>query len=65
MRIYDIGIPIVTSFIAIFIIMTFDISEAKALDIRAQVERRRGERREEERRVEEERRRGERRDNET
>jgi len=62
MRIFDIGIPIVTSLAAIFIIMTFDISEAKAYEIRAQVERRRVERRSEERRVEEERRRGERRD---
>jgi len=67
MRIYDIGIPIVTSLAAIFIIMTFDISEAKAYDIRAQVERRRGERRAEEerrrleRRAEEERRKVERR----
>jgi GPH family glycoside/pentoside/hexuronide:cation symporter len=68
MRIYDIGIPIVTSLIAIFIIMTFEISEAKAYDIRAQVERRRGERRvaeerrKEERRLEEERRKEERRE---
>lgn len=61
LRIYDIGIPIVTSLLAILIIMTFDISEAKACDIREQVERRRGERREAERRVEEERRKGERR----
>lgn len=56
MRLCDIGIPIVTSLVAIFIIMTFDISEARAYDIRAQVERRRGERRSEERRAEEERR---------
>jgi GPH family glycoside/pentoside/hexuronide:cation symporter len=62
MRIYDICIPIVTSLAAIFIIWTFDISEAKAYEVRIQIERRRGERREEERRVEEERRRGERRD---
>jgi GPH family glycoside/pentoside/hexuronide:cation symporter len=55
MRLCDIGIPIVTSLIAIFIIMTFDISEAKAYDIRMQVERRRGERRDEERRAEERR----------
>jgi hypothetical protein len=41
--------------------MTFDISEAKAGEIRVQVERRRGERREKQRRVEEERRKGERR----
>ena len=61
MRIFDIGIPIITSLIAIFIIMTFDISEAKAGEIRVQVERRRGERREKQRRVEEERRKGERR----
>jgi len=62
MRVCDIGIPIVTSLIAIFIIVTFDISEAKACDIRMQVERRRGERRvAEERRKEEERRKGERR----
>ena len=61
LRIYDIGIPIITSLFAILIIMTFDISEAKACDIRAQVERRRGERREAERQVEEERRRRERR----
>lgn len=62
MRICDIGIPILTSIAAIFIIMTFDISEARAYDIRAQVERRRGERRQAELQVEEERRRGERRE---
>ncbi|MBM3245683.1 MAG: MFS transporter, partial [Candidatus Omnitrophica bacterium] len=61
MRVCDIGIPIATSLIAIAIILTFEISEAKACDIRAQVERRRGERRSEEKRIEEERRRGERR----
>ena len=61
MRLCDIGIPIVTSIIAIFIIMTFDISEAKAYDIRGQVEKRREERRKEQVRVEEEKRREERR----
>lgn len=63
MRLFDIGIPIVTSLAAIFIMMTFDLTEAKCCDIRVQVERRRGERRaiEEERRREE-RRREERRD---
>ena len=61
MRLCDIGIPIVTSIIAIYIIMTFDISESKAYDIRAQVEKRRGQRRAEEQRVEEEKRKGERR----
>jgi len=55
MRLCDIGIPIVTSLAAIFIIMTFDISEARAYDIRKQVERRREERRSEERRDEERR----------
>ena len=61
MRICDVGIPIVTSLIAIFIIMTFDISEAKAYEIRAQVEKRRSDRRKAEEEVEEERRKGERR----
>ena len=61
MRFCDIGIPIVASIAAIFIIMTFELSEAKACDIRAQVERRRGERRQEEIRIEEEGRRRERR----
>ncbi|MDO8603122.1 MAG: MFS transporter [Candidatus Omnitrophota bacterium] len=65
MRLFDICIPIVTSLAAIFIIMTFDISEVKAYDIRKQVERRREERRSEERqeagRREEERRNKERR----
>jgi GPH family glycoside/pentoside/hexuronide:cation symporter len=61
MRICDVGIPIVTSIIAIFIIMTFDISETKAYDIRKQIERRREDRRNEERRMEEERRNSERR----
>ena len=61
MRLCDVGVPIVTSLIAIYIIATFEISEARAYDIRAQVERRREERRREEKRVEEERRAGERR----
>jgi len=52
MRVFDIGIPIVTSLAAIFIIMTFSISEDKAYDIRKQVERRREERRRVERRGE-------------
>ncbi len=42
MRMCDVGIPIVASLIAIFIIMTFDISEDKAYDIRKQLEERRG-----------------------
>ncbi|MDP3041181.1 MAG: MFS transporter [Candidatus Omnitrophota bacterium] len=62
MRIFDIGIPIITSVIAIFIIKTFEISEDNAYDIRGQVERRREERRKEQIRVEEEKRREERRE---
>jgi GPH family glycoside/pentoside/hexuronide:cation symporter len=42
MRLFDIGIPILTSIIAIFIIMTFDISEDKAYEVRKQLEERRG-----------------------
>jgi Na+/melibiose symporter-like transporter len=67
MRLFDIGIPMATSLVALFIIMTFKITEAKAFEIRTQVERRRGERRAEEerrkvgRRLEEKRRREERR----
>lgn len=49
MRRFDVGIPIVTSMAAILIIMTFEISENKAYDIRKQVERRREERRKGER----------------
>jgi GPH family glycoside/pentoside/hexuronide:cation symporter len=57
MRLFDICIPIVTSLVAIFIIMTFDISEHRAYDIRQQAEERRSEeRRKEDRRREEERR---------
>jgi GPH family glycoside/pentoside/hexuronide:cation symporter len=62
MRVCDIGIPIVTSIAAIFIIWTFEISEHKAHEVRVQIERRREERRKEEIRVEEERRKGERRE---
>ncbi len=61
MRILDVGIPIVTSIIAIFIIMTFKTSEAKAREVRVKIERRREERRREQIRVEEDRRRRERR----
>jgi GPH family glycoside/pentoside/hexuronide:cation symporter len=62
MRIFDIGIPIITSIIAIFIIYTFEISEDSAYDIRGKIERRREERRKEQIRIEEEKRRGERRE---
>jgi GPH family glycoside/pentoside/hexuronide:cation symporter len=42
MRLFDICIPIVTSMLAIFIIMTFDISEDRAYEVRKQLEQRRG-----------------------
>ncbi|MBF0479277.1 MAG: MFS transporter [Candidatus Omnitrophica bacterium] len=42
MRLCDIGIPIVASLIAIYFILTFDITEDKAYDIRKQLEARRG-----------------------
>lgn len=45
MRVCDIGIPIVTSLVALYIIMTFDITEAKAFETRQCIERRREERR--------------------
>ncbi len=62
LRIYDIGIAIVTSLLAILVIWTFEISENKAHEVRVEIERRRGERRRsEERRLEEERRREQRR----
>ncbi|MFH1771349.1 MAG: MFS transporter [Candidatus Omnitrophota bacterium] len=46
MRIYDIGIPIIASLIAILIIMKFEITEDKAYEIRAQIEKRRKEKNE-------------------
>jgi GPH family glycoside/pentoside/hexuronide:cation symporter len=42
MRLCDIGIPIVTTLIAIYIIVTFEVSEDKAYAIRKQLEERRG-----------------------
>ena len=42
MRLCDIGIPIVASLLAIFIIMTFEVTEDKAYEIRKQLEERRG-----------------------
>ncbi|MBF0331498.1 MAG: MFS transporter [Candidatus Omnitrophica bacterium] len=41
MRVVDVGVPIVTSLIAIYIIMTFEVSEDNAYDIRRQLEERR------------------------
>jgi len=42
MRMCDVGIPIVTSLVAIYIIMTFEVSEDNAYDIRKQLEAKRG-----------------------
>lgn len=42
MRIFDAGVPIVTSLIAIWAIATFPITEQKANEVRAVLERRRG-----------------------
>ena len=42
MRLCDIGIPIIASLIALYIIMTFDITEDKAYEIRKKLEARRG-----------------------
>jgi GPH family glycoside/pentoside/hexuronide:cation symporter len=42
MRLFDIGVPLVTSAIAIAIVATYPLTEAKALDVRAQLEARRG-----------------------
>jgi GPH family glycoside/pentoside/hexuronide:cation symporter len=61
MRIFDIGIPIVTSVIALFVIKTFEISEDNAYTIRGKIEKRREERRKEQVLIEEEKRTGERR----
>lgn len=42
MRLCDVGIPIITTLIAIYIIATFEVSEEKAYEIRKQLEARRG-----------------------
>ncbi len=42
MRIFDAGIPMITSAIAIWAVATFPITEAKALEVRQELERRRG-----------------------
>ena len=42
LRIYDVVIPIVTSVIAMIIMATYEITEEKAVDIRKQLEQRRG-----------------------
>jgi len=42
MRIFDAGIPMIASAIAIWAVATFPITEAKALEVRQELERRRG-----------------------
>ncbi|OHB56256.1 MAG: sugar:proton symporter [Planctomycetes bacterium GWF2_42_9] len=42
LRIFDVGTTIITSVIAILVILTFDISESKARQIRLELEKRRG-----------------------
>ena len=42
LRVFDVGVPIVTSAIAIIIIATYKITEERAYDIRAELEQRRG-----------------------
>jgi len=42
LRVFDVGIPIVTSVIALGIIATYSITEEKAHEIRAELELRRG-----------------------
>ena len=42
LRLFDVGIPIVTSAIAIFIIATYKITEQRAHEIRLELEKRRG-----------------------
>ncbi len=41
-RIFDVGIPLLTSLIALWIISTYKLTEVKAYDIRTQLEARRG-----------------------
>jgi GPH family glycoside/pentoside/hexuronide:cation symporter len=42
LRVFDVGVPLVTSALAIVIMLTYQISEQKAYEIRAELERRRG-----------------------
>ena len=42
LRVFDVGVPLVTSALAILIMFNYDISEQKAYEIRAVLERRRG-----------------------
>ena len=42
LRAFDVGIPILTSILTLFIIASYSISENRAFEIRAELERRRG-----------------------
>jgi GPH family glycoside/pentoside/hexuronide:cation symporter len=42
LRVFDVGVPLATSALAIVIMLTYQISEEKAYEIRAELERRRG-----------------------
>jgi GPH family glycoside/pentoside/hexuronide:cation symporter len=42
LRVFDVGVPLVTSVIALLIIATYTITEQRARDIRAELEQRRG-----------------------
>jgi len=42
LRLFDVGVPLVTSALAIVIMLTYRISERRAYEIRAELERRRG-----------------------
>ena len=42
LRVFDIGVPLITSALAILIMATYKISEEKAYEIRAELQRRRG-----------------------
>jgi GPH family glycoside/pentoside/hexuronide:cation symporter len=42
LRVFDVGVPLVTSALAILIMLTYPISEDRAYEIRAELERRRG-----------------------
>jgi GPH family glycoside/pentoside/hexuronide:cation symporter len=42
LRVFDVGIPMISSVIAILTILTFDITEEKAHEIRLELEKRRG-----------------------
>ena len=41
-RIFDVGVPLVTSAAALFIMMSYEITETKAFEIRTELEKRRG-----------------------